>query len=409
MGKRVLFVMEDPSELSSLQTMLAPLSGEWELSFVAKAEEALAVLDQSPVDVILSGIHLTGMGGLELLAEVKRRAPHVARIASSGCAHRVTIVSALEVAHQFIPAPFTADVLKATIARASALGARLADDSLRSLIAGIRTLPSLPHLYQELVAAMGSATASADVANRIISQDMAMVSKLLQVVNSAFFGLRRTISSPAHAIALLGIDSVKSLVLSVQVFSQFEGAKRSPLPLESLWHHGLITGTSARDIAKSQDIGSIGVEGAFMAGLLHDIGLLVLATNFPDEYDEVLTGVRDHRLSVCDAERTVFKASHEDVGAYLLGLWGLSDAIVEAVAFHHHPGERVREGFSSLAAVHVANALEEARDPLTTSGIPPPIDQEYLTACGLAGHLPVWCEAAGHSIVGESAAAPARV
>ena len=338
MGKRMLFVMEDPSELSSLKTMLAPLSGEWELSFVAKAEEALAILDQSPVDVILSGIHLTGMGGLQLLAEVKRRAPHVTRIASSGCAHRVTIVSALEVAHQFIPTPFTAEVLKATIARASALGARLADDSLRSLIAGIRTLPSLSHLYQELVAAMGSATASADVANRIISQDMAMVSKLLQVVNSAFFGLRRTISSPAHAIALLGIDSVKSLVLSVQVFSQFEGAKRSPLPLESLWHHGLITGTSARDIAKSQDIGSIGVEGAFMAGLLHDIGLLVLATNFPDEYDEVLTGVRDHRLSVCDVERTVFKASHEDVGAYLLGLWGLSDAIVEAVAFHHHPG-----------------------------------------------------------------------
>ena len=75
MEKRVLFVMEDPSELSSLQTMLAPLSGEWELSFVAKAEEALAVLDQPPVDVILSGIHLTGMGGLELLAEVKRRAP----------------------------------------------------------------------------------------------------------------------------------------------------------------------------------------------------------------------------------------------------------------------------------------------------------------------------------------------
>lgn len=408
MGKRVLFVMEDPSELSSMKTMLAPLSGELELSFVAKAEEALAVLDQSPIDVILSGIHLTGMGGLELLAEVKRRAPHVARIASSGCAHRVTIVSALEVAHQFIPTPFTAEVLKATIARASALGTRLTDESLRSLIAGIRTLPSLPHLYQELVSAMGSSTASADVANRIISQDMAMVSKLLQVVNSAFFGLRRTISSPAHAIALLGIDSVKSLVLSVQVFAQFEEAKRSPLPLESLWQHGLITGTSARDIAKSQDIGSIGVEGAFMAGLLHDIGLLVLATNFPDEYGDVLTGLRDHRLSVCDAERSVFKASHEDVGAYLLGLWGVSDAIVEAVAFHHHPGERGQEGFSSLAAVHVANALEEASDPLATIGIPTPIDHEYLTACGLAGHLPVWHKAAGHSIVGESVAAPAK-
>ena len=406
--KRLLFVLAEPSALTSLQTMLAPLSDEWEMKFVVKGEEALAVLAQSPVDVIFSDTHLTGMGGLQLLAEVKRRAPHVIRIASSSCAHRATIVSALEVAHQFIPTPFTAEVLKATIARAGALGARLTNESLRTLIAGIRTLPSLPHLYQELVAAMGSSTASADVATRIISQDMAMVSKLLQVVNSAFFGLRRTISSPAHAVALLGIDSVKALVLSVQVFAQFEGAKRPPIPLETLWKHGLITGTSARDIAKSQDIGSIGVEGAFMAGLLHDIGLLVLATNFPEQYGDVLKKLRDDRLSVCDAERAVFKASHEDVGAYLLGLWGVSDAIVEAVAFHHHPGERCQEGFSLLAAVHVANALEEEGDLITTSGIPTPIDHQYLTACGLAKYLPLWQEAARHPAARESAAAPAR-
>jgi HD-like signal output (HDOD) protein len=407
-GRRVLFVLAEPSASASLQAMLAPLSDEWEMEFVVKAEEALAVLGQSPVDVILSDIHLAGMGGLQLLAEVKRRAPCVIRIASSSSAHCDLIVRALEVAHQFIPMPCTAEVLMTTIARAGALGARLTNESLRALIAGIRTLPSLPHLYQELVAAMDSPAASADVATRIISQDMAMVSKLLQVVNSAFFGLRRTISSPAHAVALLGIDSVKSLVLSVQVFAQFEDAKRSPIPLETLWKHSLVTGTSARDIAKSQDIGSIGVGRAFMAGLLHDIGLLVLATNFPEQYGEVLTNLRNHRLSVCDAERAVFKASHEDVGAYLLGLWGVSDAIVEAVAFHHHPGERGQEGFSLLAAVHVANSLEEEGDLITTGGISTPIDHEYLNACSLAKYLPLWQEAVGHTPARESAAARAR-
>lgn len=145
-----------------------------------------------------------------------------------------------------------------------------------------------------------------------------------------------------------------------------------------------------------------------MAGLLHDIGLLVLSTNFPEQYGEVLANLHNERLSVCDAERAVFKASHEDVGAYLLGLWGVSDAIVEAVAFHHHPRERSHEGFSLLAAVHVANALEEAGDPITTSGIPTPIDREYLTACGLVEHLPGWQQAVGHSQAGEPAAAPAR-
>jgi DNA-binding NtrC family response regulator len=137
MKKRVLFVLAEPAALASLQSMLAPLSDEWEMEFVGKEDEALAILAESTVDVILSGIHLTGMGGLELLAEVKCRAPRVIRIASSGCAHRATIVSALEVAHRFIPMPFTADVLKATIARAGALGARLTNESLRTLIAGI--------------------------------------------------------------------------------------------------------------------------------------------------------------------------------------------------------------------------------------------------------------------------------
>ncbi|MEQ1563153.1 MAG: response regulator, partial [Nitrospiraceae bacterium] len=159
--KRILFVVAEPAALSALQSLLTPLSNEWDMEFVANEEEALATLAQSPVDVILSDIHLRGMGGLQLLAEVKRRAPRVIRIASSRCAHRATIVSALEVAHQFIPMPCTAEVLKATIARAGALGARLTNESLRTLIAGIRTLPSLPHLYQELVAAMGSSSASA--------------------------------------------------------------------------------------------------------------------------------------------------------------------------------------------------------------------------------------------------------
>lgn len=159
------------------------------------------------------------------------------------------------------------------------------------------------------------------------------------------------------------------------------------------WSHD---GTSARNIAKSQDVGSLGVEGAFMAGLRHDIGLLVLSTNFPEQYGEVLANLRHDRLWVCDAERAVFKASHEDVGAYLLGLWGVSDGIVEALAFHHHPRERCQDGFSSLAAVHVANALEEASDSSMTGGRLTPIDAEYLTGCGLAKYLPLWHVAPGH-------------
>lgn len=364
MRKRALFVVPEASAGASLQALWAPLSDEWELEVVATAAEALSCLGASPVDVIVSDMHLIGMGGRQLLAEVRRRAPRVIRIASSACAHRGLILSALEVAHQFIPAPFTAEVVRAMLVRTGSSEAPLMEESLRTVIAGIRTLPSLPQLYQELVVSMEAPTASAADATRIISQDMAMVTKLLQVVNSAFFGLRRTIASPAHAVALLGIDTVKSLVLSVQVFAQFDGRVDMPIPLESLWRHSLAVGRSARDIAKSRDIGSIGVEGAFMAGLLHDVGQLVLVANFPGQYGEVLEYARNQRVPVCAAEKALFNSTHQDVGAYLLGLWGLSDAIVEAVAYHHDPEAHLREGGSPLAAVHEADALEEAADAM---------------------------------------------
>jgi HD-like signal output (HDOD) protein len=390
--KKLLVVDDDAMLLDVLEGILADVRDEWDMEFFKSGEEALNALERSPVDLVLADIHLAGMGGIHLLSDVKHKYPHTVRIACSGCAHPNTIVQSLEVAHQYLPKPLTLATLKATLSRAHELQSRLANTALQQLVSNIKALPSIPTVYQELDAAMQSPHASINTAAGIIAKDMAMLSKILQVVNSAYFGLRRTISSPAHALSLLGLDRVKGLVLTVKLFEQCAQTGPLPVPLEQLWRHGLTTAVGARAIAKSESAGSLAVEHAFMAGLLHDVGLLVLNTNFPDRYREVFRLIKENGRPVLEAEREVFGATHADVGAYLLGIWGLHEVIVEAVAFHHQPLPAQQDNTRVLAAVHVANVLDEEGDRAVTGGMASDMSVEYLTACHLDKQIPAWRE-----------------
>ncbi|WP_447983086.1 HDOD domain-containing protein [Nitrospira sp. Nam74] len=388
--KKLLVVDDDVMLLDVLEGILTDLRDEWDMEFFKSGEEALEALARSGVDLVLADIHLAGMGGIHFLSNVKEKYPNTIRIACSGCAHPNTIVQSLEVAHQYLPKPLTLATLQMTLSRAHELQSRLANLGLQQLVSTIKALPSIPTIYQELDAAMQSPHASINTAAVIIAKDMAMLSKILQVVNSAYFGLRRTISSPAHALSLLGLDRVKGLVLTVKLFEQCAQTRALPVPLEPLWRHGITTAVVARAIAKSEGAGSLAIENAFMAGLLHDIGLLVLNTNFPDRYREVFRLIKEDGRQVLQAEREVFGATHADVGAYLLGIWGLHEVIVEAVAFHHEPRPTQQDNSRVFAAVHVANALDEDSDRTVTGGIASEISTEYLMACHLNDRLPAW-------------------
>ncbi len=266
----------------------------------------------------------------------------------------------------------------------------LAKESLCRLVDEIKTLPSLPALYRELTEVLRSPDASIESTARIISKDMGMTTKILQLVNSPFFGLRTFITSPAKAVAFLGLDQIKPLVLSMQVFSQFRESQHPFFSLEVLWRHGLVTGTSARAIAKEEQASQDLIDAVFTAGLLHDIGILILSTNLPDRYTDALALMLDRGIAEWEAECEVFGASHEEVGGYLLGTWGLSNDIVEAVAFHHEPMRSVSQPFSPLAAVHVANALVEQDEASAMGGTPTSVDADYLASCGLANRLAIW-------------------
>lgn len=266
----------------------------------------------------------------------------------------------------------------------------LANDPLKQIVGSLKTLPSVPELYRELTALLQSDDASLEQAAKIISKDMGMVAKILQVVNSPLYGLRSAVSAPSQAVALLGLDTIKSMVLCSKVFEQFDQTKIPFFSLDVLWLHGMTVGAHAKAIAKEAGADRNIQEETFTAGLLHDVGILILATNLPSQFTEMLAAMQQCGSFDWEAEQAALGCTHGELGGYLLGTWGLPDTIVEAVAFHHLPSRCTHSAFTPLAAVHVADVIEEEAESEARGLDPIPPDVDYLSACGLAGHLPVW-------------------
>ena len=229
-----------------------------------------------------------------------------------------------------------------------------------------------------------------DHIGEIISRDIGMTAKILQLVNSAFFGLAQPVNSPADAAVYLGLNTLRSLVLSMGIFSQYDQRACRFFSLDALAQHSWITGAMARTLAQSERQELKVVEDCFLAGLLHDTGQLVLAFGLPEEYAGVIARARSENLPLWQVEQECFGATHADVGAYLLALWGLPNPIIEAVAVHHHPARCVVPEFSPAVAVHVADNFAHE---FSKSGEPlPPLDTAYLTRIGCAERIETWRE-----------------
>ncbi len=401
MMKQLLFVDDEPNLLDGLQRSLRPMRHEWNMTFVTSGAEALKALEQAPFDVIVSDMRMPGMDGAQLLNEVQQHYPQIVRIVLSGQSDRTRIYQSIGATHQYLAKPCESEVLKTTVKRACALRELLGNDSLRRLVTGMKQIPSQPTLYAEIKREAESKTASIEAIGAIISKDMGMTAKILQLVNSAYFGLRSTVSTAEQAVNLLGLDTVQALVLTVHVFSQFTAMHGSRFNMDRLWEVSTETGTLARAIAKAEQVPALMIDQTYAAGLLHDVGILVLAANAMKQYDAIAKTAHDQGIPQWEVERQELGVTHADVGAYLLGLWGLGGPIIEAVAFHHHPSDCVGSTFSPLTAVHVANVLQEELSCQATGRVPSQIDLVYLNTLHLTDRLPHWQEIAGTVQPGE--------
>jgi HD-like signal output (HDOD) protein len=243
-------------------------------------------------------------------------------------------------------------------------------------------LPSLPLVYTSLQAALDDPRASATRIADILSQDAALTARLLRLVNSAFYAFSIPVETVSRAVLLVGTQQIHDLALATLVMQMFDGIPPDLIDMPSFWRHGLGTGVAARVLAAFRREPNI--ERYFVAGLLHDVGCLVLYRREPRTCRDILVRARGDAVPLLGLEREVLGTDHAAVGGALTRAWHLPQSLADAVAFHHEPG-LAGEHLGEAALVHLADVIAHALE-LGNSGDPhvPPLDAGAWDRVGLA-------------------------
>lgn len=398
--KHILFVDDDEYLLDGLRDALRPQRKRWAMTFVPSGPAALAVLEAQPHNVIVSDLRMPGMDGAALLARVRELDAAAVRIVLSGQAELEMLARAAGVAHRLMAKPCEIDDLVELIDRSCALQELIMRVEARRRRGGSSSLPSVPRMYARLTELLASGDATAQDAAAIVEEDIALAAKVLQLANSAYFGRRQTVSRLRDAVAYLGLDALRALALSAAVFQEFKvDPPIAGFDIEALQHHSTRVARLAEAIAAEQ--GS--KQDAFAAGLLHDVGLLVLAVEDPDTLAETIARAHQEQRPYDEVEKERNFCGHAEIGAHVLALWGLPHTVTDAVARHHHPPPPGAP-FDTTAMTYIANALVWETESKLSPEVPPApgLDAEYAQRAGIGSSVARWRELANAQCAGAA-------
>jgi putative nucleotidyltransferase with HDIG domain len=378
----VLFVGADPLWFAQLLGDIGCLQPDW-MCLHAPELVALENLEWRSADALVVEGRLAG--AREWLEKARKERPDLNCLIRCDVSEKSVTDAWKGLGLTMLPSQSDASSMVSSLRRNARLMEWRADPAIQRLLPALRKLPATPRLYLQVTEELRSSNGSLDVVAHLIRQDPVMSAKMLQLVNSAFFASSREVTDTLDASMILGTERIKSLILLAGIFSQYKEAQGVCPSVEALLAHSIQVGVYARAIALSETKDSEMAEAAFTAGVLHDMGKMILAGNVPEWYKEVPKLRVSKQLSVHAAELQTFGATHANVGAYLLASWGLPLPILEAVAWHHEPERSSENDFCLLAAVHAANAMAHEAE-----GTPPQFHQEFFERIGLADGCQRW-------------------
>lgn len=384
---RILFVDDEQNILNGLRRMLRGQREVWDMHFSTSGEEALKLVEETEFDVVVTDMRMPGMDGAEVLSTLQAYHPEIVRIILSGHSSLILALKSVKAAHQYLTKPCDTEELLSTLNRAENLRRLMTNKNVKRLISSMDSLPSMPELYNRIIVESSRKDASLQRIGEIISEDVGMTTMILKMVNSAFFGLFREITSATQAVNMLGLDIVEGLILSAHLFQSFDRKVVPSFSLQDFMDHSLLSYRLAQAIAKEENMSKKGQDLCATTAMLHDMGMLVLCRVMGPEYNEILKA-HPATTDLLAAEREKLGATHAEVGAYLMGLWGFPQEIIHALAYHHVPSESGDKGFMPLTATHAANAFANA----LAKGSEPELDMAYIESLGLTSHVPAWRE-----------------
>ncbi|MCB0333653.1 MAG: HDOD domain-containing protein [Bdellovibrionales bacterium] len=379
MSKKILFVDDQSNLLMGLKRLLRPLRNEWNMEFALGGQEAIKQLQTHDFDILVTDMQMPQVDGAQVLQFAREHSPGTVRIVLSGQASDEKLMKSFACAHQYLSKPCEIETLKARLERAYSLEKYLKKENIRKQVAQLVSLACLPMNYESLEQELSKTSPSLEALVQIISSDIALSAKILQAVNSSFFGSGKEVVTVKEAVLFLGVQTLQAFFHETGIIQPLSNEELLPFFI-SIHEHSNKVALLAATIAQMEMGDEDERHAVTTAALFHEIGRMILLQLAPELQKEVLTTVSEGRSNLFEAEEQVFGATHSEIGAYLLALWGLPQSIVNAVAFYHSPLSGPHRTFSTLTVLHAANALQSEYERHFDFDPKPSLNQEYVRA-----------------------------
>lgn len=385
---RLLFIGIDANPLGSLRQMLLNMRPSWDFQFATTGAGALKLLKESSFNVVVTDLRVPDMDGIELLEKVKRRYPATIRFMLGGYSEQPLRGPASRCVNHFIPKPLNVEVLESLIYRNFRLNGRLRSKQVTDIIGNVNSLPVMSDAYKRVIDVLSLPGCSPREVGMMIARDIGMASRMLKLVNSAFYGSGGKIADTVHAVVYLGLRTVEALVLTSGIFSTLPAQRIKEFGVDEVQEHCVRVGSLTRAICKAWRMSPNEVDAASMAGILHDAGKIILISKLPREWRTTVELSRERQVPQHAAERQILKMTHAELGGALFDLWGLPSAIIEAATYHHDYLQNVDIEASISLAVHIANMVDHVLSDRQDDACVPPLDEVLLETLGVTDELP---------------------
>ena len=381
--KNILLAIADPQTVVEINEALGD---EWLTTHVTSEADAMALLEGGSFDALLADFNLGEPDASEMLNQTLERCPKITRFLLAYEADLALIAAKVVGEHEILPKPIEAASFRSRIE--NGLNDPITTEA--GVATGFDTASSIPFVYSEVLQALETPGVTSQQVGEIIASDDALTQEILMLTRSAYLGLPGDIKEPVDAVEVLGLETVKALVMALRFLAEHSHVRPGYLSLETIWQHSTRVAQIARDLVLFETKDRALASQALAAGLVHDLGKVVLATNFDDLYGRVHALARKQPVALWDIEMEMFGANHGEIGACLLGMWNLSGTIVNAAALHHEPPLGENAQLTPLAAVHIANVLEHQLRPSDEFRVLPVVNTPFLNQLGLLQRMPVW-------------------
>ncbi|BCZ45079.1 two-component system response regulator [Clostridium gelidum] len=351
MLKTILFVDDESQILRSIARIF--MDTEYEIITAESGKEALVILENQKVDVIVSDMKMPNMTGYELLSQAKKRFPNIVRIILSGFSDERIVFDALQknIAKLYILKPWENDVLINTIEKVFQIENVLRNNkNVLKLVNNAEELPTIKTSYQKILNVIESEEEIYKIVEAI-EYDNSIVIKLLHIVNSSYYAVKT--GSIKRVVAFLGLDNIKNIVIASAFIDGLTFNDKDNKRLEVLWEHAFIANRIISIIYK-EFLNKKIPETEMNAGLLSNVGIIFMIHSFHDKYMEILQEVEIQHTSLIELENKAFGTNHQEIGGYLLQWWDIPLPIVEAALYHHNPFDDNIINKQIVFAAHIA-------------------------------------------------------